>query len=848
MPVEAFEVGPSASPAVPMLGEDSREVNGNPINLFIDRCCCCFKSKQLQEATAAVKKTVQLKVDRYHLNKLLEAVPLLKRLTKQERTQLANACVEQIFEAGTKVIQQGDIGSEFFIISAGEATVSKKQDDGSEHTVVVLKRGDWFGENALLCDEPRMASVTASSSLSTLKISRQLFTDLGMHQKIQFAKRKAVGGAEERQVETKPAETKTEEEVEFIRKALWGNENLATMLANLDADKINSLIGVAWKQEVADGEAIITAGDYNADYFYIVKKGSFDVTNRIEEKDAPSSPTSKVGSLARMRTPSTHSTGSTTTVTEGKSAEEAMMRSIEVGDCFGELALLYLTQRTATVLAAESSEVWVIDRPNFKKVLMEKSEERINEYAKMLDGVEILACLAAEEKRELANAFVEMQFTEGEVIVQQGEPGKIFYILYDGEVTVNKDGTKIKDMSTRGQFFGERALLADEPRTATISVKSEKARVLALDHESFGLLLGPLTDLMNQDKNQGSRKTNARQSILARKTLLLPPKKLSKKVAYEDLKKIGLLGNGGFGCVELYQNKSTGDVYALKSMSKGHIVKVGMQNAVVNEKNVLNTADSPFIVKLYATYNWSQTVVFLLELLPGGELYATYTKENLFGSEVHAKYYGSMVVIAFDHLHSHRIIYRDLKPENIVLKADGVPKLIDMGLAKRVVGKTYTTCGTPDYFAPEVITGAGHNHAVDWWTLGIFIFETLGGNPPFTASAPMQIFKNVLGGIRKVTLPKKCQGIAGDLIKSLLKKDPTERLPMRAGGVSNIKKSDWYAKYDWKSFEDLSMKAPYRPKVKDPTDLSNFSARAEDMPQQVHYEDDGTGWDAEFED
>merc|ERR1719198_654612 len=258
-------------------------------------------------------------------------------------------------------------------------------------------------------------------------------------------------------------------------------------------------------------------------------------------------------------------------------------------------------------------------------------------------------------------------------------------------------------------------------------------------------------------------------------------------------------------------------------------------------------ADSPFIVKLHATYNWPETVQFLLELLQGGELYATYTRENLWGKDEHAKYYASVVLLAFDHLHTHRILYRDLKPENVVLNADGLPKLVDMGLAKRVVGKTYTTCGTPDYFAPEVITGSGHNHAVDWWTLGIMVYEMLAGNPPFTASAPMQIFKNVLGGIKRVALPKKCQGPPGNLIKALLRKEPSERLPMRSGGVPNIKKHEWYAKFEFNELESQRMKPPFRPAVKNPTDLSNFSARVEDMPKMVSYHDDGSGWELEFD-
>mmetsp|Transcript_93942 Transcript_93942/g.147755 ORF Transcript_93942/g.147755 Transcript_93942/m.147755 type:complete len:179 (+) Transcript_93942:3-539(+) len=176
-----------------------------------------------------------------------------------------------------------------------------------------------------------------------------------------------------------------------------------------------------------------------------------------------------------------------------------------------------------------------------------------------------------------------------------------------------------------------------------------------------------------------------------------------------------------------------------------------------------------------------------------------------------------------------------------------MPKLVDMGLAKYVIGKTHTTCGTPDYFAPEVITAQGHNHAVDWWTIGILIFELLSGNPPFTAGAPMQIFKNVLGGIKKVSMPKKCQGDAGNLIKGLLRKDASERLPMRTDGVANIKRHRWYTKFNWVALEQAKMPVPYKPKISGDTDLKNFSAREEDVPRAVTYHDDGTGWDIEFE-
>merc|ERR1719361_1706997 len=121
-----------------------------------------------------------------------------------------------------------------------------------------------------------------------------------------------------------------------------------------------------------------------------------------------------------------------------------------------------------------------------------------------------------------------------------------------------------------------------------------------------------------------------------------------------------------------------------------------MQESVMNEKNILLITNSEFIIKLWETYNGSQTLYFLLEPALGGELYATYNRKGFHGSDKHAKFYSAGVVFAFEHVHERRIIYRDLKPENLLLTETGQIKLTDMGLAKFVIGKTYTTCGTPE--------------------------------------------------------------------------------------------------------------------------------------------------------
>merc|ERR1719221_204399 len=175
---------------------------------------------------------------------------------------------------------------------------------------------------------------------------------------------------------------------------------------------------------------------------------------------------------------------------------------------------------------------------------------------------------------------------------------------------------------------------------------------------------------------------------------------------------------------------------------------------------------SPFVIRLYETFNGTQSLYFLLELALGGELYATYNRKSMFGSTKHAMFYVAGTVLAFEHLHSLKVIYRDLKPENLLLTEKGHLKLTDMGLAKVVIGKTHTTCGTPDYFAPEVIdAGKGYTSAVDWWMVGILLFELLAGHAPFEAASPMQTYGKIKQGMGKVSFPSKFKPPSIALIK-----------------------------------------------------------------------------------
>jgi cGMP-dependent protein kinase len=761
----------------------------------------------------------------------LQQVALFKRLPKDQHPLLAAACVPTDFKAGQVVIKQGEPGTEFFVIKSGEAKVTKVN-EGETNAVKVasLKQGDYFGEGALLWDEPRAATITAETTLSTLKITREKFQSLGLNEKLQFANRKAVGGGGGRALETKAPSPKTPEERKLMSTALKANENLQTMVS-LDDGKIKELTDAAWKETVTAGKMIIEEGDLQADYFYIVQEGAFEIYVSVSDENEGN----------------------------GTVGEQKLQSTVKQGGSFGELALLYLVPRAATVKAIQNSTVWVIDRNKFKSILMKVSDEKINEYVKYLSRVNVLESLLQDEKKAIAQALVEMHFAQKEVILEQGEPGNTFYILYDGEVKIEKDGKEVSRLKAENktgtaQFFGERALLDNEGRAATVTVVSETAKALALDRESFNLLLGPLADIIKRSREKGGTGGDKPRTSMVGKGKAPAPSatgpngKPRDKIQRKDLQRIGLLGCGGFGAVELWEHKVSQETYAMKGLSKGYIVKTGMQESVMNEKNILLMTNSLFIIKLYETYNGSQTLYFLLEKALGGELYATYNRKGFHGSEKHAKFYIAGTVFAFEHMHERRIIYRDLKPENLLLTEEGHLKLIDMGLAKFVIGKTYTTCGTPDYFAPELIASTGHTNAVDWWTLGILIFELMSGHPPFESAYPMQIYSKVMKGISKVPFPVKCQGPVSDLIKGLLKKEPSERLPMRPGGVKNIKECKWFTltDFDWAAMENLTMDPPYKPVVKSKKDIANFSARKEDMPKQLEYHDDGSGWDKDF--
>jgi serine/threonine protein kinase len=308
------------------------------------------------------------------------------------------------------------------------------------------------------------------------------------------------------------------------------------------------------------------------------------------------------------------------------------------------------------------------------------------------------------------------------------------------------------------------------------------------------------------------------------------------------------LGTGTFGRVRLVQCNYNGaaKTFALKMLKKSEIIRLKQVEHIKAEKAILSRISHPFIVNLYATFQDERFIFMVMEYIIGGELFSQLRKEGRFENDV-ARFYTAEIVLALEYLHnqvhflgsplkpsisieifstllpvsSHQnIVYRDLKPENLLLDKDGHIKITDFGFAKVVEDRTWTLCGTPEYLAPEIIQSKGHGKGVDWWALGILIYEMLAGYPPFYDDNPFGIYQKILAG--KIEFPRHIDANAKDLIKKLLTADRTKRFGCLKAGAGDIKTHKWFKGIDWDKMLARQVKAPNTPQFASEYDTTNF--------------------------
>ena len=298
--------------------------------------------------------------------------------------------------------------------------------------------------------------------------------------------------------------------------------------------------------------------------------------------------------------------------------------------------------------------------------------------------------------------------------------------------------------------------------------------------------------------------------------------KTVKNVTVDDFKIIKVIGRGSYGKVCLVEFKQTKELFAMKSLKKNVLLDEDQVESTLLEKNILQSLDYPFLVGMVFCFQTEERVYFVLPFIQGGELFQHLRKYKYF-PEKNVKFYASIIGLSLEYLHKKGIVYRDIKPENILLEKDGYLKLIDFGMAKILKGdeKTNSFCGTPEYLAPEIITGEGHNRMADWWSYGTLVYEMLFGIPPFFNENVETMYELITN--KELRFPKKfnVSDEAKDLLRKLLVKDQKERFGNN-GGFDEIKKHPFFKDMDFEALEAKKIEAPFKPVLENSFDVTNF--------------------------
>uniref|UniRef100_A0A3Q3FIV4 protein kinase C n=2 Tax=Kryptolebias marmoratus TaxID=37003 RepID=A0A3Q3FIV4_KRYMA len=323
-------------------------------------------------------------------------------------------------------------------------------------------------------------------------------------------------------------------------------------------------------------------------------------------------------------------------------------------------------------------------------------------------------------------------------------------------------------------------------------------------------------DSMSSDQNRSVK--------VRRQASVQPPPQKNDRLKMEDFQCLAVLGRGHFGKVLLAEYKKSGKLFAIKALKKGDVVTREEVDSLMCEKrifSVINAARHPFLVNLQGCFQTEEHVCFVMVYSPGGDL-MKHIHSSIF-TEKQARFYSSCVLLGLEFLHQNRIVYRDLKLDNLIMDADGYVRIADFGLCKEGMGhqdRTSTFCGTPEFLAPEVLTDNSYTRSVDWWGLGVLLYEMLVGESPFPGDDEEEVFDSIVND--EVRYPRFLSPESASLIQQLLLKDPERRLGAGEEDAAAIKQHRYFQGMNWDALLAKKVKPPFQPVIKTPQDVSNF--------------------------
>lgn len=302
------------------------------------------------------------------------------------------------------------------------------------------------------------------------------------------------------------------------------------------------------------------------------------------------------------------------------------------------------------------------------------------------------------------------------------------------------------------------------------------------------------------------------------------PNKRKPTISLNDFELIAVLGRGHFGKVLLGKYKKTKDYFAIKALKKGDIIARDEVESLLSEKRIFETATKvrhPFLVNLFACFQTSQHVCFVMEYACGGDLMMHIHNEVF--NEPRTIFYASCVLLGLEYLHKNKIVYRDLKLDNLLLDREGYVRIADFGLCKEGIGygdRTGTFCGTPEFLAPEVLTENSYTRAVDWWGFGVLIFEMLVGESPFPGDDEEEVFDSIVND--EVRYPRFLSLEAVSLMRRLLKKNPEKRLGSTDRDAEDVKRQPFFRTLNFEYLLKKKIRPPFVPTVANLEDVANF--------------------------
>ena len=558
---------------------------------------------------------------------------------------------------------------------------------------------------------------------------------------------------------------------------------------------------------------------------------------------------------------------------------EEVSESGKHGVSFGELALLYMQQaRAATITCCEEGKLWRLHAKTFRDIVMRSSTQQL---LRTLRSVEVLRELTLSQLQRLFDALSEVKAASGQFIVKEGEPGRDFFVVMEGEATVLKKrptaaggGEEEVMVLKQYDYFGERALLNDAPRAASVRA-STPMKLLQISKLHFEEVLGSLDEII--DSHRRKREEGARRAYLQRQAEGL------LDATSNEFTPVAKLASWNVSDIYVVQREeklpededakpgsftSSCQRLVVRLVSKKKATDASLRSRVMSEiKLIGDMMPSTFVPSLLATFSDRAKMYAVMGCILACDLSSVVKSRamvELEGGEKSVRFYTAAVMMALLHLHRQEIVVRMISVDSIMLDSKGYPQLIDFTLSKKLTeggGRTFTLCGIPEYNAPEQVSKAGHGTASDWWALGIFCYELLVGSTPFAVDVDEQkdkaeekketpptaekakgaadrrptvarLLVTAVGGELETTVatyksilayakseehrldyPKTSTAIskqAKDFIEDLLDPDPIQRLGCRGGGFEEIEVHAWFDGFNFVSLEDGSSDAPFQ--------------------------------------